>query len=177
MKKIGENFKEWRTSSGKTIPLEEMATTHIINSLNKIKSSNNEWRKEWIPYLEAELARRNMYVASPQRDSWMINEKEMAYFLETSCDFQIVRGEDEIFPVYSGVTNDAIELYLKGNFAIPVEDNKEEFIREIILDVSKISANDFYKKYEYTKIENVFENAWKRFIDLMLGRLGNEETV
>lgn len=160
----------WRTANSKEIPLEEMSTTHIINSINKIKASGNTWRGDWLPYLEKELGRRNMFVGSKERDSRMISEGEMIYFLETSCDNIIVRGKKEILQRYKGVVNNEIENYLSCIFSLPGDKDVMEFIDTMLSDVSRISASDFYKKYDPYKLDNAFEVEWKSFIDLMLGR-------
>ena len=165
-----KDYTKWSTGSGKTIDIKDMATSHIINSINKIKTSQSGWKKDWLPYLEKELALRNLYVASVDPDKWIINDKEMMYFLQTSCDFQIIKGEDEIYPNYCGILNEAINKYLKHIFAIPQDIDKERFIRSMLEDISRISVNDFYKNYDEYKFENMFVKEWRLFIDLMLGR-------
>ena len=165
-----EDTRIWSTRKGVKIPVEEMSTTHIINSINKIKSSGG-WRIEWLPILEAELERRNMFVGTPESDNKMIGEKEMVYFLTTSCDLQWISGKESILPMYKGVTNKDIEEYLSHSFVIPDTEDPKEFSKEMVENVSNLSAKEFYKKYDQCKLENVFEKEWKFFIDMVLGRI------
>lgn len=174
--KMKSDHSEWVTSKGKSIPLEEMSTTHIINSIKKIKASGGSWRADWLPFLEEELGKRNMMVTSQDLDDRLIKENEMIYFLSTSCDIQTISGKDEInsdLLYFENCTNKDIEVvkgYLKSNFSIPVDKDKYEFIKELKNDSTIMNPSEFYKKYESYKLENVFEKEWKTFIDIMLGR-------
>lgn len=170
MKADNNKFEKWSTGKGIEIPVKEMSTTHIINSINKIKHSNG-WRIEWLPILEKELERRNMFVGDKESDDKMIGKKEMIYFLTTSCELQWVPGNIVIFPEYKGVSNKDIEDYLSHDFIISDSKDPVEFSEEMIKDVSRISAKEFYKKYDQYKLENVFEREWKFFIDMVLGRI------
>ena len=167
---INTNDPIWRTSAGKDIKLSEMATTHIINSIKKIKNSVG-WRKEWLPILEEELRKRNLSVGSSS-DVELKNittTDEMIYFLETSCDNLTVRG-NKIAKQYNG-NSTFIKDYLYNKdtiFSVSQDEfkSKEEFIGFI----NKLDDNTIYSETEKYRLENVFVREWKLFIDIMLGR-------
>lgn len=181
MKKLGEtNYNSggeatWTTQGGKSILVKDMSTTHILNSIRKIKSTG--WRAGMLPILEEELTRRNLNVNGSVADikNLEIKKSEMAYFLETSCDYQIIDGEKYIYSIFPpGPISADIEKYLKQSFAIPEEYDKDNFAKTMISDITDLSSKNFYKKYEQYILENVFERSWKIFINMMLGR--KEET-
>lgn len=168
-----EDYTTWRTAGGKEIPINEMATSHILNSIKKIKYSN--WRTDWLPYLEKELARRNMYVTSSDRDSRMISEKEMCYFLETSCDGQIINGKEDIVPKINTSISEYLKEFCSLIFVIPITTDKDKFIEEFIDDLRGVSENVIFSTYGIYRLDDVFEIEWKNFIDLMLGRKEKNE--
>ena len=65
----------WRTAgtngcNGKTIEIKDMSTSHIVNSIAKCKRDN--WRLEAIPYLEAELKRRDYDCEREDSRTWTL---------------------------------------------------------------------------------------------------------
>lgn len=55
----------WVCRDGRKMKVAEMETTHIMNSILKIKNSGErEWRIGWLPILEAELTRRLTQMSS-----------------------------------------------------------------------------------------------------------------
>lgn len=160
----------WTTSAGKSIKVSEMATTHIINSIKKIKSSGG-WRQEWLPILENELKRRNLSLSS-ENDSELkgiTTTKEMKYFLETSCDYITVTGK-ELVKQYKGDSNTVKDyLYNKDSiFSISRDEFKTNL--EFAEFINKLNPENIYSKTEKYRLENVFTKEWKLFIDIMLGR-------
>lgn len=182
MKKLGENNNTsgneptWTTQGGKTILVKDMSTTHILNSIKKIKSTG--WRAGMLPILEEELTRRNLNVSGSavvDIKNLEIKKSEMEYFLETSCDYQIIDGKEDIYShITTPISQDLVE-YMKQSFAIPEDMDKDNFIDSMISDVTYLSCKNFYKKYEQYILENTFEKSWKIFINIMLGRKG--ETI
>lgn len=182
MKKLGENNNTsgneptWTTQGGKTILVKDMSTTHILNSIKKIKSTG--WRAGMLPILEEELTRRNLNVSGSavvDIKNLEIKKSEMEYFLETSCDYQIIDGKEDIYShITTPIPQDLVE-YMKQSFAIPENMDKDDFIDSMISDVTYLSCKNFYKKYEQYILENTFEKSWKIFINIMLGR--KEETI
>lgn len=182
MKKLGENNNTsgneptWTTQGGKTILVKDMSTTHILNSIKKIKSTG--WRAGMLPILEEELTRRNLNVSGSavvDIKNLEIKKSEMEYFLETSCDYQIIDGKEDIYShITTPISQDLVE-YMKQSFAIPEDMDKDNFIDSMISDVTYLSCKNFYKKYEQYILENTFEKSWKIFINIMLGR--KEETI
>lgn len=182
MKKLGENNNTsgneptWTTQGGKTILVKDMSTTHILNSIKKIKSTG--WRAGMLPILEEELTRRNLNVSGSavvDIKNLEIKKSEMEYFLETSCDYQIIDGKEHIYShITTPISQDLVE-YMKQSFAIPEDMDKDNFIDSMISDVTYLSCKNFYKKYEQYILENTFERSWKIFINIMLGRKG--ETI
>lgn len=49
--------EKWVTRDGRHISVYAMETRHLINCINLIKRSRN-WRRRWLPRLEAELENR-----------------------------------------------------------------------------------------------------------------------
>lgn len=181
MKKLGENNNTsgneptWTTQGGKTILVKDMSTTHILNSIKKIKSTG--WRAGMLPILEEELTRRNLNVSGSavvDIKNLEIKKSEMEYFLETSCDYQIIDGKEHIYShITTPISQDLVE-YMKQSFAIPEDMDKDNFIDSMISDVTYLSCKNFYKKYEQYILENTFERSWKIFINIMLGRKGKQ---
>ena len=50
----------WRTGDGRVIAVKDMTDAHLIKSILRIKFSPVLWRKEQLPTMERELARRNI---------------------------------------------------------------------------------------------------------------------
>ena len=141
MKKLGENNNTsgneptWTTQGGKTILVKDMSTTHILNSIKKIKSTG--WRAGMLPILEEELTRRNLNVSGSavvDIENLEIKKSEMEYFLETSCDYQIVDGKEHIYShITTPISQDLVE-YMKQSFAIPENMDKDDFIGKKALE-------------------------------------------
>lgn len=52
--------EDWTCKDGTRVRIEDMATSHILNSIAKIKHSPKLWRAVYLPLLEAELAKRGI---------------------------------------------------------------------------------------------------------------------
>lgn len=48
----------WETRNGNFIPISQMTTSHIENSINMILKSNKKWRGGYLIYLQNELTKR-----------------------------------------------------------------------------------------------------------------------
>lgn len=48
----------WETRDGNFIPISQMTTSHIKNSINMILKSNKKWRKGYLVPLQKELTKR-----------------------------------------------------------------------------------------------------------------------
>lgn len=175
---IDERDREWATSKGDYVKLRDMNTSHILNSLRKIRATP-EWRSEWAEIFERELARRGMISADSGFEKKMITDEEKMYFLSTSCDYQFLSVEGGSL---AGIVtlNSKIEEYIKNNiFCIPLgDDRKKEFISEMkncaenLGERLNTDANKFFKKYEEYLLVNVFSKEWSNFMNIMLGRYG-----
>lgn len=48
----------WETRNGDFIPISQMTTSHIENSINMILKSNKKWRGGYLIHLQNELTKR-----------------------------------------------------------------------------------------------------------------------
>ena len=48
----------WETRNGNFIPISQMTTSHIENSINMILKSNKKWRGGYLIHLQNELTKR-----------------------------------------------------------------------------------------------------------------------
>lgn len=172
MKSSSEHI--WTSGNGRKIAVSDMATSHIINSIKKIKREN--WKVDWLPILTEELNRRNMLAGSSE-DLNVITEKEMIYFLENACNYTCICGEKEIFPNIIPIPDKYLDQkmidFLKKSFVLPDSmTNKDVLLLEMKQNLTDPCSNEdlFIEKYEGFLVENIFEQRWKGFIDLMLGR-------
>ena len=49
-------YFNWKQGDGTVINITKMSLSHLENAIAKIK--RDDWRKEWLPYLETELESR-----------------------------------------------------------------------------------------------------------------------
>ena len=57
---MGEAPIYWTTNDGRSIPISDMATQHIMNAHGKICEAGAGWRRLWLPLLEQELYVRSV---------------------------------------------------------------------------------------------------------------------
>ena len=167
----------WTTSKGERILVEDMNTSHLLNSIRKIKSTPG-WRDEWLSVLEGELARRGMISRDSEFEKKMITDEEKMYFLSTSCDYQFLSYEGGSLSDIMSMNEDVMR-YIKTNaFCIPLSssEDREKFIQEMDNNARKVSpqnkksSDEFFSKYEEYLLVNVFSKEWSNFMNLMLGR-------
>lgn len=48
----------WRSFDGRVTPINEMSTTHLVNTINLLQRRKDEPESPNLPFLQAELARR-----------------------------------------------------------------------------------------------------------------------
>lgn len=159
---------EWTTATGKVIAIKDMDTTHIKNSINKIKKSGGVWRGEYLEVLENELKRRNLSITE-SNESDLIAEKEKIYFLETSCESKVIKFKKSEFTDFS-LSEKSEDFLLNNYFVLDSEDSIDDFKFKLKKDIKNISQTEFYEKYSKYLLDNIFTKEWKVFIDLMLGR-------
>lgn len=167
----------WATSKGERILVEEMNTSHIMNSIRKIKSTPG-WRDEWLSVLEDELSKRGMISRDSEFEKKMITDEEKMYFLSTSCDYQFLSYEGGSLSKVLSMNEDVMRYIKINTFCIPLGhvSEKEKFISDMDNDARKVSPNDkkgsneFFAKYEDCLLINVFSSEWSEFMNLMLGR-------
>lgn len=177
-KRIEEGDLEWVTSRGDSIKLRDMNTSHILNSLKKIRATP-EWRSEWAEIFERELTRRGMISTDSDFERKIITDEEKMYFLATSCDYQFLSVSGGSLAEITTLNN-RIKEYIENNiFCIPLGDlGKEDFIcrmKNLAESPGKspsIDANRFFKEYEDYLLVNVFSKEWSNFMNIMLGRYG-----